>query len=130
MKKPTENSDLTAVEWLFLMLNDPNRNQEFAQKLLDKALELEKEQIIRAYKDGVMVTAISTVRFPSRKSSPAGLPVTDGSPKTPRRSSRSWKASPSGNPYADKAARISLLYFELSAAPRCSGRSIVYLPDL
>jgi hypothetical protein len=53
MKKPTENSDLTAVEWLFLMLNDPNRNQEFARKLLDKALELEKEQIVRAYKDGV-----------------------------------------------------------------------------
>jgi len=53
MKKPTENNDLTAVEWLFLMINDPNKNQEFARKLLDKALELEKEQIVKAYKDGV-----------------------------------------------------------------------------
>ena len=43
----------TAVEWLFLMLNDLNKNQEFARKLLDKALELEKEQIVKAYKDGV-----------------------------------------------------------------------------
>jgi hypothetical protein len=49
MKKPTENSDLTAVEWLFLMLNDPNKNQEFARKLLDKALELEKQQIVDAF---------------------------------------------------------------------------------
>ncbi len=42
--------------------------------------------------------ATSAVRLPSRRSSPAGLPVTDGSPKTPRTSSRSWKASPSGSP--------------------------------
>jgi hypothetical protein len=40
---------MTAVEWLFLMLNDPNKNQEFARKLLDKALELEKQQIENAY---------------------------------------------------------------------------------
>jgi ATP-dependent Clp protease adapter protein ClpS len=52
MKKPTENSDLTAVEWLFLMLNDPNKNQEFARKLLDKALELEKQQIMMAWHNG------------------------------------------------------------------------------
>ena len=42
------------------------------------------------------VSARSAVRFPSRKSSPAGLPVTAGSPKTPRSSSRSWKARPHG----------------------------------
>jgi hypothetical protein len=53
MKKPTKNSDLTAVEWLFLMLDNPNKDQEFAHKLLNKALELEKEQIVKAYKDGV-----------------------------------------------------------------------------
>ena len=37
---------MTAVEWLFLMLNNPNRNQDFANKLLDKAKEMEKEQVI------------------------------------------------------------------------------------
>ena len=42
------------------------------------------------------VSARSAVRFPSRRSSPAGLPVTAGSPKTPRSSSRSWKARPHG----------------------------------
>jgi hypothetical protein len=36
----------TAVEWLFIMLNNPNRDQEFANKLLQKAKEMEKEQII------------------------------------------------------------------------------------
>lgn len=36
----------TAVQWLFLMLNNPNRDQEFANKLLEKALEMEKEQLI------------------------------------------------------------------------------------
>ena len=34
------------------------------------------------------------VRLPSLKSSPAGLPVCAGSPNTPNKSSRSWKASP------------------------------------
>ena len=34
----------TAVEWLFLMLNNPNNDQVFAKKLLDKAKEMEKEQ--------------------------------------------------------------------------------------
>lgn len=42
----------TAVEWLFLMLNNPNRNQEFANKLLEKAKEIEKEQIRDAYGQG------------------------------------------------------------------------------
>ena len=50
---------------------------------------------------------MSTVRFPSRRSSPAGLPVTAGSPKTPSRSSRSWNASPSGSPYAEKASNAA-----------------------
>ena len=40
----------------------------------------------------------SSVRLPSRMSSPAGFPVTLGSPKTPRRSSRSWKALPTREP--------------------------------
>jgi hypothetical protein len=39
----------TAVEWLFLMLNNPNKDQEFTQKLLDQAKEMEKEQIIEAW---------------------------------------------------------------------------------
>jgi hypothetical protein len=49
----------TAVEWLFLMLNNLNRNQDFANKLLEKAKEMEKEQIIEAWNirakiDGVL----------------------------------------------------------------------------
>ncbi len=39
----------TAVEWLFLMLNNPNTNQEFAHKLLEKAKAMEKEQLKNAY---------------------------------------------------------------------------------
>ena len=42
----------TAVEWLFLMLNNPNRNQEFANKLLEQAKAMEKEQIMDAYQKG------------------------------------------------------------------------------
>jgi hypothetical protein len=42
----------TAVEWLFLMLNNPNRDQEFANKLLLKALEMEKQQIMDAFNSG------------------------------------------------------------------------------
>ena len=34
----------TAVEWLFLMLNNPNKDQEFANKLLQQAKEMEKDQ--------------------------------------------------------------------------------------
>ena len=36
----------TAVEWLFLMINNPNRNQDFANKLLEKAKSMEKEQMV------------------------------------------------------------------------------------
>ena len=49
-------------------------------------------------------SATSTVRLPSTRSSPAGLPVVAGSPKTPSRSSRSWNASPSGSPNAVSSA--------------------------
>lgn len=45
-------SKQTAVEWLFEMLNNPKSDQEFAKKLLDKAKEMEKEQIIEAWEDG------------------------------------------------------------------------------
>ena len=38
------NEKQTSVEWLFLMLNNPNRDQQFANKLLEKAKEIEKEQ--------------------------------------------------------------------------------------
>ena len=41
----------TAVEWLFEMLNNPKSDQVFAKKLLDKAKEMEKEQIIFAHVD-------------------------------------------------------------------------------
>ncbi|SLJ82680.1 Uncharacterised protein [Mycobacteroides abscessus subsp. abscessus] len=43
-------------------------------------------------------SASNTVRLPSRRSSPEGLPVTSGSPNTPSRSSRSWKATPMSVP--------------------------------
>ena len=77
--------------------------------------------------------AINTVRFPSRKSSPAGLPVTAGSPKIPKRSSRSWNASPSGSPYSDNLHVSGVRTVgsrRAIVAPRCNGRSMLYLPDL
>ena len=48
--------------------------------------------------------ATSTVRLPSIRSSPAGLPVT-GVAVAPSRSSRSWKASPRGRPKRRAASR-------------------------
>ena len=42
----------------------------------------------------------SGVGLPSMRSPPTGLPVTAASPKAPITSSRIWKASPSGSPYA------------------------------
>lgn len=42
----------TAAQWLFLMLNNPNKDQEFANKLLEKAIEMEKEQIVNSWDDG------------------------------------------------------------------------------
>jgi hypothetical protein len=44
----------TAVEWLFLMMNNPNKDQEFANKLYDKAKEIEQEQIMNAWVKGVV----------------------------------------------------------------------------
>ena len=38
----------TSVEWLFLMMNNPNSNQDFANKLFEQAKEMEKQQIINA----------------------------------------------------------------------------------
>ena len=46
------NMKQTAVEWLFLMLNNPNRNQDFANKLLEKAKEMDKEQSFEFFKAG------------------------------------------------------------------------------
>lgn len=42
----------TAVEWLFLMLNNPNNNQEFNNKLFEQAKEMEKEEVVRAFERG------------------------------------------------------------------------------
>jgi hypothetical protein len=41
----------TAVDWLFTMLNNPNRDQKFANKLLQKAKEMEKEQIVNTWSE-------------------------------------------------------------------------------
>ena len=76
-----------------------------------------------------LASASSTVGLPSRRSSPTGLPVVASSPKTPSRSSRSWKASPSGRPKALNASTRSASA-PARAAPRCKGRSTVYAPDL
>jgi len=39
----------TPIEWLFLMLNNPNSDQDFNNKLLLKAKELEDNFIIEFY---------------------------------------------------------------------------------
>ena len=52
----------TAVVWLFLMLNNPKTDQEFAHKLLNKAKEIEKEQIENAWDRGRYIG----VNFPQR----------------------------------------------------------------
>ena len=75
------------------------------------------------------VSPTITVRFPSRRSSPAGLPVTSGSPNTPSRSSRNWKASPSGIPKSLKPLRSEALE-PPRAAPIRSGASREYLAVL
>ena len=43
-------------------------------------------------------TTTTLVALRSRRSPPLGLPVTDGRPKTPSTSSRSWNASPRSSP--------------------------------
>jgi hypothetical protein len=50
----------TAVEWLFLMLNNLNRNQDFANKLLEKAKEMEKEQIFEAWNTRAKINDVLT----------------------------------------------------------------------
>jgi hypothetical protein len=52
----------TAVEWLFLMMNNPNKDQEFANKLYDKAKEIEQEQIMNAWVKGVVSEGNMTAR--------------------------------------------------------------------
>lgn len=47
-------SKQTAVEWLFLMLNNPNSNQDFANKLLEQAKKIEKEQMKLIYSPAIM----------------------------------------------------------------------------
>ena len=39
-----KRNKMTAVEWLFLMMNNPNKDQEFANKLFEQAKEMEKQQ--------------------------------------------------------------------------------------
>lgn len=46
----------TAVEWLFLMMNNPNTDQAFANKLFEKAKELEKQQLQEAFEKGQLST--------------------------------------------------------------------------
>src|SRR5660398_243838 len=67
----------------------------------------------------------SSVRLPSRRSSPAGLPVVSGAPKAPSTSSRNWKAIPSGTPTAAHAS-TAIASNPASAAPKASGPSAVY----
>jgi hypothetical protein len=52
----------TAVDWLFLMMNNPNKDQEFANKLYDKAKEIEQEQIMNAWVKGVVSKGDMTAR--------------------------------------------------------------------
>ena len=52
----------TAVEWLFLMMNNPNKDQELANKLYDKAKEIEQEQIMNAWVKGVVSEDDMTAR--------------------------------------------------------------------
>ena len=52
----------TAVEWLFLMMNNPNKDQELTNKLYDKAKEIEQEQIMNAWVKGVVSEGDMTAR--------------------------------------------------------------------
>ena len=46
-------SKQTAVEWLFEMLNNPKSDQVFSKNLLNKAKEIEREQIMNAWAEGI-----------------------------------------------------------------------------
>ena len=52
-------SKQTAVDWLFLMINNPNDNQEMALKCLAKAKAMEREQIQDAFYHGVDIDAFN-----------------------------------------------------------------------
>jgi hypothetical protein len=49
----------TAVDWLFLMINNPNDNQEMALKCLEKAKQMEREQIVNAFSEGTRMVDIN-----------------------------------------------------------------------
>ena len=49
----------TAVEWLFLMINNPNDNQEMALKCLENAKLMEREQIVNAFSEGTRMVDIN-----------------------------------------------------------------------
>ena len=51
----------TAIEWLFLMLNNPNRDQEFANKLFDQAKEMERAQRIKDYNAGYVDAQVNHI---------------------------------------------------------------------
>jgi hypothetical protein len=57
--KGMETTKQTAVDWLFIMLNNPHRDQEFANKLLQKAKEMEKERMIEFARE-VLIEAYAT----------------------------------------------------------------------
>lgn len=74
--EPNENMEQTqtAVEWLFLMLNNPNSNQDFANKLLAQAKKMEREQhgrtwdaAIQAHEDRGHVISRSLTDFDEYK---------------------------------------------------------------
>jgi len=52
------NEKQTSVEWLFLMLNNPNRDQQFANKLLEQAKEMYNKELELAYEDGKEISHI------------------------------------------------------------------------
>jgi hypothetical protein len=60
-----ENKKQTAVDWLFLMLNNPNSNQDFANKLLEQAKEMERLQSIDDFTCGSFEGYKGANGFPS-----------------------------------------------------------------
>lgn len=49
----------TAVEWLVEVLEDNSINLDLAYEIIEQAKETEKQQIINAYKDGVVGTKLA-----------------------------------------------------------------------
>jgi hypothetical protein len=52
LSEEASSNQLSAVEWLFTMLNNPKSDQVFAKKLYDKAKEKEIENIKNAFDYG------------------------------------------------------------------------------